>query len=155
MRAQVMGVAAAVLLAATGAAAQPGGAACDREYLIRVAEQYLDALVATDPKRPALAGAAVRYTENGQRLALGDGLWNSISARGTYKIHVADPVAGQIVTFITTPEAGTPITLALRPVEKGLLHGIEATLERVPYGMGSGWSSWEDAMSDKMQWQGN
>jgi hypothetical protein len=40
-------------------------------------------------------------------------------------------------------------------VEKRLLHEIEAILERVPYGMGSGWSSWEDAMSDKMQWQGN
>ena len=39
-------------------------------------------------------------------------------------------------------------------VEKGLLHEIGAILERVPYGMGSGWSSWEDAMSDKIQWQG-
>ena len=36
-------------------------------------------------------------------------------------------------------------------VEGGLLHEIEAILERVPYGMPSGWSSWEDGMSDKIQ----
>jgi hypothetical protein len=36
-------------------------------------------------------------------------------------------------------------------VEKGLLHEIEAILERAPYGMTSGWSSWEDGMSDRIQ----
>jgi hypothetical protein len=36
-------------------------------------------------------------------------------------------------------------------VEKGLLHEIEAILERVPYGMPSGWSSWEDGLSDRIQ----
>ena len=36
-------------------------------------------------------------------------------------------------------------------VENGLLHEIEAILERAPYGMTSGWSSWEDGMSDKIQ----
>jgi len=39
-------------------------------------------------------------------------------------------------------------------VEDGLLHEIEAVLERAPYGMASGWSSWEDGMSDKIQFQG-
>jgi len=39
-------------------------------------------------------------------------------------------------------------------VEKGLLHEIEAVLERSPYGMTSGWSSWDDAMSDKIQFAG-
>ena len=34
-------------------------------------------------------------------------------------------------------------------IENGLIHRIEATLERVPYGMTSGWSSWEDGMSDR------
>jgi hypothetical protein len=36
-------------------------------------------------------------------------------------------------------------------VEKGLLHEIEAILERAPYGMTSGWSSWEAGMSDRIQ----
>ena len=38
-------------------------------------------------------------------------------------------------------------------VEKGLLHEIEAILTRAPYGMGSGWSSRADAMSDKIQFE--
>jgi hypothetical protein len=58
--------------------------------------------------------------------------------------------AGQTVT------AGpvTPWTwqiAELFKVEKGLLHEIEAVLERVPYGMNSGWSTWEDGMSDRIQ----
>jgi hypothetical protein len=34
-------------------------------------------------------------------------------------------------------------------VEQGKLRQIEATLERVPYGMNSGWSSWEDGLLDR------
>jgi hypothetical protein len=32
-------------------------------------------------------------------------------------------------------------------VEKGKIHQIEAVLQRAPYGMNSGWSSWEDGLS--------
>ena len=32
-------------------------------------------------------------------------------------------------------------------IEKGKIHQIEAVLLRAPYGMNSGWSSWEDGMS--------
>jgi hypothetical protein len=34
-------------------------------------------------------------------------------------------------------------------IERGQLGQIEATLEHVPYGMNSGWSSWEDGLSDR------
>ena len=34
-------------------------------------------------------------------------------------------------------------------VEKGKIHKIEALLHRSPYGMNSGWSTWEQGMSDK------
>jgi hypothetical protein len=34
-------------------------------------------------------------------------------------------------------------------IEKSRIRRIEAILERAPYGMGSGWSSWEDQMSDR------
>jgi hypothetical protein len=86
---------------------------CDRECLIGISEQYLAALVAKDPKRTVLTGN-VRYTENGQRLLPGDGLWNSMSERGTYTLHVPDATAGQIVTFSTMREAGTPIIISVR-----------------------------------------
>jgi len=86
---------------------------CDRACLEGIAEQYLDALVAKDPKKLSVAGN-VKYTENGQRLLLGDGFWNSVTGRGTYKLHVADPTAGQIVTFSTMREAGAPMIIAVR-----------------------------------------
>ena len=36
-------------------------------------------------------------------------------------------------------------------VENGLIHRIEAVLQRCPYGMNSGWSTYEQGMSDQMQ----
>ena len=67
-----------------------------------------------------------------------------------------DHVPGQTRTFQTpngrTVTAGptSPWTWELAElfkVENGLLHEVEAVLERAPYGMGSGWSTWEQAMS--------
>jgi hypothetical protein len=34
-------------------------------------------------------------------------------------------------------------------VEDGKLHQIEAVLDRAPYRMTSGWSTWDDGMSDR------
>ena len=86
---------------------------CDRTCLEGIAEQYLDALVAKDPKKLSVA-SNVKYTENGQRLLLGDGFWNSVTGRGTYKLHVTDQTAGQVVTFSTMREAGNPMIIAVR-----------------------------------------
>jgi hypothetical protein len=103
---------------------------CDRECLVAMAEQYLDALVAKDPKRLPMA-STVKFTENGQRLLPGDGLWNSVSGRGSYTLHVADPVAGQVVTLATMREAGTPVIMALRlKVENRRLAEIETLIAR-------------------------
>jgi hypothetical protein len=104
---------------------------CDRDCLIGVAEQYLDALAAKDPKQAPLAGSQVRNTENGQRLLIGDGLWNSITGRGTYKLHVADSITGQVVTFATMRENGTPLILAVRlKIEKEKITEIETQVAR-------------------------
>jgi hypothetical protein len=32
-------------------------------------------------------------------------------------------------------------------IERGLIGPVESVLHQVPYGMGSGWSSWEDSLS--------
>jgi hypothetical protein len=34
-------------------------------------------------------------------------------------------------------------------VQNGKIHKIEALLQRCPYGMNSGWSTWEEGMSDQ------
>src|SRR5262245_38085916 len=57
---------------------------CDRACLISISDTYIDALVAKDPSKAPLA-ANLKYTENGQRLRVGDGFWNSVAGKGTYK----------------------------------------------------------------------
>ena len=37
-------------------------------------------------------------------------------------------------------------------IEKGLIVAVESVLHAVPYGMGSGWSTWEESMSSLPRW---
>lgn len=108
-----------------GAAAQ-----CDRTCLNGMIDRYLDAVVAHDPARLPVA-KSVKFTENGQRLAPGDGLWNTASARGTYTLYVADPEARQAGFFGVMLENGTPAILALRlKVADGKITEIETLVAR-------------------------
>jgi hypothetical protein len=87
---------------------QPGrGAAvpCDRACLQSFAEQYLDAWVARDPKRLSVA-PNVKFTENGQRLELGDGSWNVAAGKGKYRLWVPDAQTGQVALITTVTEDG-------------------------------------------------
>lgn len=92
----------------------PGSSAmCDRACLEGLMNQYLDALVAHGAKRIPTT-ADVKFTENDVVMKLGDGLWNTASARGTYKEYFDDPEAGQVAFFGTLKENGHGIALALR-----------------------------------------
>lgn len=75
--------------------------------------QYLDALAAHDASKLPLAKNA-RYTENGQELKLGDGMWGVTVTLGNYKLYFADPQAGQVGYFGTIEENGHPVILGLR-----------------------------------------
>lgn len=86
---------------------------CDRTCLEHHVDAYIDAMIAHDPGWLALA-RNVDYTENGQELRLGDGLWNTVSGRGKYKLYVADTDTGQVGFFGTVIENGTPVLIALR-----------------------------------------
>ncbi|MGA8766616.1 MAG: hypothetical protein WB559_06330 [Candidatus Acidiferrales bacterium] len=101
----------------SAAPARPqGGAApnsCDRSCLNSFVDQYVDALVAHDPSRLPLT-KFVKYTENGQKLELGDGFWRTASGKGTYKFYVDDTEAGQVGFEGTLQEAGHPVLIALR-----------------------------------------
>ena len=37
-------------------------------------------------------------------------------------------------------------------IERGQIGAVESVLHPVPYGMGSGWSTWEEAMSSRPRW---
>jgi hypothetical protein len=96
-----------------------GTAPCDRECLNGFVDQYLDALVKHDPKAVPLT-KNVKFTENGQRLDPGDGLWRSMAAKGTYRLFVTDTQAGEAAFLGTIREEGrkageqVPGVIALR-----------------------------------------
>jgi hypothetical protein len=129
-------MASTLLIASAATIAAAEEAACDRQCLERTAERYLDALVRHDPSAVPLAAAA-RYTENGQRLIIGDGLWRSVRSKGKYRLIVADTEAQQ-VAFIGTleehnadPLLGTPALIALRlKVVAGEITEVEQFIAR-------------------------
>lgn len=101
---------AAVLLAPhSGASAQLCGRACLEQML----DAYVEALVLDDPGRLPLS-AAVKFTENGQRLVPGDGLWNTATGTGGYALRLTDPELGQAVLMGTIREADQPTVVVVR-----------------------------------------
>jgi hypothetical protein len=102
-----------------GAAPHSGGSAaaaatgCDRACLNAMIDQYLAAMVAHDPSKLPLA-KAVKFTEDGVRLELGDGLWATASGVGNYKLYFDEPAAGEAGVFALVQENSTPAILHVR-----------------------------------------
>jgi hypothetical protein len=125
----VLGVAAWFLGAIAARAADPS---CDRACLEGFMNQYLDAMVAHDPSHLPVT-PNVKFTEDDVVLKLGDGLWGTASARGTYKEYFDDPEAGQVAFFGTMKENGHGIALALRlKVENRRISEAESVVVRNP-----------------------
>ena len=82
--------------------------ACDRACLEGYVDRYLDAMLAHNVD-PGLFAKKVIFTENGVRLPFSDkekeGLWFSMSGKGTYKFYVPD-IETQQVAFIGTVKEG-------------------------------------------------
>jgi hypothetical protein len=82
-------------------------------------DSYFDVVIANRPSAVLLA-PGVRFTEDGQELAIGDGLWNTLRAKGRYRLFVSDVPAGQVAFFGSIeedhrdPSQGTPALIALR-----------------------------------------
>ena len=107
---------ASVLLVGLALAATPFAASaqpCDRACLEDLLGAYVDAVVAHAPEQLPLA-REVKFTENGQRLPLGDGLWHTASGKGAYALELADVERGQAVLMGTIREADTPTVLVAR-----------------------------------------
>jgi len=78
----------------------------DRAGLLALGESYLAALTARKPARLTLAHR-FRYTENGQDLALGDGLWASCDSEdATGLIAVCDLARQEMIQIARIREAG-------------------------------------------------
>jgi hypothetical protein len=111
-------------------------ASCDRACLEGWVDRYFAAVIADDPRAVPLS-RNVRFTENGQVLPPGEGLWKSMKSAGSYRLTVADADAGQIALITTVvedhpdPAQGVGALLALRlKVADGQVTEIEQIIER-------------------------
>ena len=103
----------AIVLAASVFGQGKGAPACDRACLEPFVDKYLDAMVAHDPSKAPFA-RGVKFTENGQRLELGDGLWNTMTGKGTFRLFVTDVEAQQVAFLGTIQEANVGAVIGLR-----------------------------------------
>ncbi len=87
--------------------------ACDRDCLEGMVNRYLAAILAHAPAQLPVTGN-LKFTENGQKMALGDGLWRTASAAGKYRHLITDPQAAQAGFIGTIRENGVGAILALR-----------------------------------------
>jgi hypothetical protein len=114
-RCQAIAVSALLLLGSQAWAAEN----CDRACLEGFVDRYLDALIAHQPTLVPLA-PGVRFTEDGQHLVIGDGLWRTMRAKGRYRLFVTDVPAGQVAFFGSiaednrNPNEVSPAAIALR-----------------------------------------
>lgn len=102
----------------------------NRSELYAVLDAYLAALAAGDPAAAPLA-ADVFNTENNVVLGVGDGLWNTLTARADYDLRFADPASGQVAVFTAVEEtdALNPCCIRLE-VAGGRITGVETVVAR-------------------------
>lgn len=103
-----------------------------REDLIKIMDQYLDALVKHDPSGVPLS-KNVKLVENAEVTPIGKGLWENSTGPGMtdYKIYVADPVLGQIGYMGLLQEKDKPIQLGVRlKLENGEITEIDHMIWR-------------------------
>jgi hypothetical protein len=118
------------LLTALAAGQSNAGASCGRACLEALVDRYLDAVVAHDPSKAPLAPGA-KFTENGQKLEFGDGLWNTMTGKGSYRLFVTDVETGQVTFLGSIKEADTPAMIALRlRVRNGRITEAETFIQR-------------------------
>lgn len=125
-----------VVGAGDGGSSQVGAEGCGRSCLEGWIDRYFDAVIDNAPGRVPLADD-VRFTENGQRLRIGDGLWHSMQDVGSYRLVVSDVPAGVVAMLGTiredsdAREGGLPTTIALRlSVEDDEISEIEQMVIR-------------------------
>jgi hypothetical protein len=106
-------------------------AKCDRACLENFVDQYIDALIAHDPKKLPMAANA-KNTEDGVRLDPGDGFWRTALAKGSYRLFVSDTDAGQVAFMGTMREDPSfPVIVAIRlKVENRQISEIENMVVR-------------------------
>ncbi len=76
---------------------------CDRECLKGMITQYIDALVGHDPSRLPLADN-VRFTENSKVMKPGEGLWQTVTSKDSFRHDYLDTKKQVAATHIVVRE---------------------------------------------------
>jgi len=135
---------------------------CDsnRACLDSVLDSVLQAILANNTSKLPLA-RSVRYSENGQFLAIGDGLWETIqyiSRPGVddYAARFVDPSSGTVAYWGLTKEQSTPGVLILRVmVESDKITEIEAISVRAEFSGTRGGTQTLMRPPFPVEWDGN
>ena len=90
-----------------------GAAKCSRQCLILFVDQYLASLPLHDPSRLPLA-ASVKFTQNGRSLRVGEGLWQTAGALGSYRVYVIDPDSSAAAVQTVLHDGSNVVQLLLR-----------------------------------------
>ena len=124
------------LMWAVGSAAWAAGAssapACDRGCLTGLLDQYIDALVAHDSSQLPLAAATVRYTQDSKDAKLGEGLWRSVTGKGSFRHDYLDVAKQKAASHVQLLEGTTPVLYSVvLHVQGRRIGGIETLVQRV------------------------
>ena len=116
----------------TDGSRQAGGG-MSHEKLASFADKFLAALLSRNSRREGVNGS-IKYTENGQRLNIGDGLWGTASEIGEHKVVLADPETGSVGLLVSIKEYNIDSFLTARlKVRNGEIAEIEALVMRHEY----------------------
>jgi hypothetical protein len=83
-----------------------------RQDLLALAAAILDAWATRKPDL-VQRGRRFRYTENGQDVPVGEGLWNSVTSQG-FRWRIVDTDAQQVLAYAALMEGETPCLAAFR-----------------------------------------
>lgn len=104
----------ALALALTAGTAQSAEATLDRAALLKLADDYLAALVAHDPTKVPY-GPNVKVVENVTRIKAGEGLWKTASSAPTeFRIVIPDPVTQEVGGLVVMAVDGKPAQVGFR-----------------------------------------
>ncbi len=105
---------------------------CDRECLVGFMDGYMSAIYQHDPKAVPPLAINVHMTENTGRMDVGEGmLWRSKVEPTSFKIYIADPVAGQVAMQARLLIQGRSALVGVRlKVDRGKISQIEQLYDR-------------------------
>lgn len=103
---------------------------CDRDCLRATITQYLNAMELNDPSLLNFTDD-VRFTEDGQDMVLGTGLWLDFGGVGSFRQDVLDVTGSTAGTHVLAYEGGNQVLVAIRlKLRDGQISEVESTVVR-------------------------